>query len=336
MTAAIGTSALSPHHEGRSPFGSPNIEAQLARLRPYFCPEAIIEFRVCGLGKGRKGEAAVQAIADAAGVPVTAPTASISSLAAIGGLAADWRTAYHADWNKKQVVPFWRGDPERRPTIGSTQDIAPVTGRTVTGQFVPLPGVNPPTLTPPATLPAPPRSGLGSKVAAGAAAGAFLVAIGAGVALNRAGDLPPTVASPTSTAAASAALQQGAPHAAAPVVEVRVSPIEAVFNKAAFTTEYSALVSTEPAGAAPALSFAWSGADCGTFGPIANPRTFRWTHPHPPCDPTTDHANRTITLLASWADRQLRCAYQGQPPASAPPCVDVRTGVPVTPVGGGR
>lgn len=331
---------------------NPRVEEQLRRLRPYFCTEAIIEFRVCRFGTAESGERAMQLIADITGVPVTAPVDEISSLAAIGGLATSWRMVYPAGWGKANETSFWRGDPEGRPPAVTPapapaaaqppSDIAPITERTVTGQFVPLRGVNPPTLTPPSTLPstlpAGPRSGIGGRIAAGVAAGALLVAVLVGLGLSRGGGEPAAVGTPTSNAASTAASSQpAAPQAAAPSVEVRVSPIEAVFTQSDFTTNYSVLVTVEPPGAASGLNLAWSGADCGTWGTDGpDGRAFRWTHPHPPCDATTDHSTRTITLLASWRDRQLRCTYQGAASGVGQPCVDLGTGAVTTPVGGGR
>jgi hypothetical protein len=325
----------------RSPLG-PNVEAQLQRLRPYFCTEAIVELRVCRMGTGQNGERAMQLVADIVGVPVTAPTDSISSLAAIGGLATSWRMVYPADWGKQNDVSFWRGDPESKPPPPpaprpAVEGVAPITGQTVTGQYVPLPGVNPPSLTPPATLPTPPRGGIGGKVAAGAAAGLLAIGAGAALLLNGGGASP--AGSPTSTPVSGGAAQTAPPPAAAPAAVVRVSPIEAVFNQAAFTTTYQVLVTIDPPGAqAGGISFSWAGADCGQFGEDRlDGRIYRWVHPHPPCDVTTDHRDRTITLRVFIASGEAyRCTYQGSASGVGPPCVDVRTGATTTPVGGGR
>lgn len=60
---------------------------ELQRLKAHFCKDPIIEFRVCRFGIGTNGQKAMQAVADAVGIPVTAPMGEISSLAAIGGVA---------------------------------------------------------------------------------------------------------------------------------------------------------------------------------------------------------------------------------------------------------
>lgn len=94
---------------------SPSVVKEFQRLKAHFCKDAIIEFRVCRFGSGTNGQKAMQAVADAAGVPVTAPMGSISSLAAIGGLATDWRVAYPKSWGLSTRASFWRGGPTLPP-----------------------------------------------------------------------------------------------------------------------------------------------------------------------------------------------------------------------------
>ena len=283
----------------REPLG-PGVAEQFARLRPYFCTEAVLEFRICRMGIGDSGERAMKLIADLVGVPVTAPEDEISSLAAIGGLSTDWRTVYPADWNKPSDSSFWRGEPEAKP--------------------------EPQTST-----------GIGGKVIGAVVAGALLLGAAGFLFTGGGGESAPATGTPSGAQAQGTATAQ--PPAVAPAVEVRVSPIEAVLNQAAFTTTYSVLVTIEPPDANAGLTFGWSGADCGSSEvDRLDARIFRWVHPHPPCDATTDHSNRTITLLVSWSSgaRQLRCTYQGAASGVGPPCVDVRTGATATPVGGGR
>ena len=124
---------------------SPDVARELARLKAHFCKDAVIEFRVCRFGTGKKGEKAMQAVADAAGVAVTAPMGEISSLAAIGGLATDWRVAYPHSWGLPSSTSFWRGEPTRPPAgAPAAADIAPVTA-----QVVPLRNVTQPPPAPP-------------------------------------------------------------------------------------------------------------------------------------------------------------------------------------------
>jgi hypothetical protein len=280
---------------GREPLG-PGVAEQFARLKEYFCPEAVIEFRICRMGIGDAGERAMKLIANIAGVPVTAPEDEISSLAAIGGLSTDWRTVYPDDWNKASESSFWRGEPEAKPE------------------------------------PEPASTGLGGILLGGVLAGVLLLG-GAGYLLFGGNDevVPPPAGGPVQATGTAAA--------AAPIADVRVSPVEAVFNQATFTTTYSVLITIEPPDGNPGLTIAWSGADCGSWEvDRLDARIYRWVHPHPPCDATTDHSTRTITLEARWAggNRQLRCTYQGAASGVGPPCVDARTGAPSTPVGGGR
>jgi hypothetical protein len=115
---------------------------ELQRLKAHFCKDAIIEFRVCRMGAGTNGQKAMQAVADAVGVPVTAPMDEIKGIAAVGGLTVDWRVAYPTAWGLPSSFSFWRGEPTVPPKgAPSPTAIAPVTG-----QVVPLRSVT----TPPA------------------------------------------------------------------------------------------------------------------------------------------------------------------------------------------
>ncbi len=109
------------------------IGEHLARLKSHWCKKAIIEVRVCEFGTGDNGTTAMQALSDLAGVPVTAPMDSISSIAALGGLASNWKTVHPTDWNEPVEESFWRGDPDSPPILPMPgPSIAPVTGATVT------------------------------------------------------------------------------------------------------------------------------------------------------------------------------------------------------------
>jgi hypothetical protein len=46
-----------------------------------------------------------------------------------------------------------------------------------------------------------------------------------------------------------------------------------------------------------------------------------WYHPHPPCDPTTSHADATIRLHVSTPSGEIVCTYQGAESGDGPACV---------------
>ncbi|HEV3230934.1 MAG TPA: hypothetical protein VG245_01640, partial [Candidatus Dormibacteraeota bacterium] len=128
------------------------VHDQLARLKPYLCPDAVIEFRVCRFGTGDNGDRALQSVADAVGVTVTAPTNSISSLGLIGGLATDWKKIQPG---QGITTSFWRGETTPPPNLGAS-DIAAVNAGSVTtlNPAPPLPPVLPP-IPPVAYVPLP-------------------------------------------------------------------------------------------------------------------------------------------------------------------------------------
>jgi hypothetical protein len=70
----------------------------------------------------------------------------------------------------------------------------------------------------------------------------------------------------------------------------------------------------------PGLTYQWSGPDCGTTSGAATP-TFVWNHPHPPCDPTTDHAGVPIRVTVSDGFHTMVCSYQGAAAGTGPACV---------------
>ncbi|TAJ20205.1 MAG: hypothetical protein EPO65_04495, partial [Dehalococcoidia bacterium] len=117
--------------------------------------------------------------------------------------------------------------------------------------------------------------------------------------------------------------------------EFRVSPIEARFFQPQQMTEYEVLV-TAPAGSK--LTYEWGGPNCGTWSqpdPQTRPNLFRWFHPHPPCDPTTDHKDRTIFVTVTDGKTSFRCTYQGAASGTGPACTTTTTttssgGTPVT------
>ncbi|MGE3856467.1 MAG: hypothetical protein AB7G21_05880 [Dehalococcoidia bacterium] len=120
---------------------------------------------------------------------------------------------------------------------------------------------------------------------------------------------------------------------AAPTVAGRVGPIRAVFSPPAQTTTYSLPIEVE--GATPGVD--WRGADCGTYR-AESATVFRWTHPHPPCDPTTDHADRTIIATIQIGSVLVECRYQGSASGTGQPCTgpggSTVTGVPSAPGAG--
>ncbi len=133
------------------------------------------------------------------------------------------------------------------------------------------------------------------------------------------------VATATSAAAAGTT-STGTP---APTVTARVGPIRAVFNQQAFTTTYTLPVDAP----SPIPGIDWRGADCGAFQ-VDSPTTWRWNHPHPPCDPSTDHGNRTIIATIQIGGALIECRYQGASSGTGPPCT-APGGTTVSPAGGG-
>jgi hypothetical protein len=126
------------------PVCHPEINTQLERLGAHMGDESIIELRICEAGTGKNGDAAMQAIADLTGVPVTAPIGSISSLAALGGLLTGWKTVYPTSWGKGIEVSMWRGNPSAAPAELSSATTEPA------GQYAPMADQTPPTgLMPP-------------------------------------------------------------------------------------------------------------------------------------------------------------------------------------------
>lgn len=103
--------------DGSSGTFNETITSQLGRLKGHWADEAIIEMRVCEFGTELNGSKAMQMLADAAGVPVTAPTDEIKSLGLVGGLTTNWKTVYPSSWDRPMEVSFWRGDPESAPAV---------------------------------------------------------------------------------------------------------------------------------------------------------------------------------------------------------------------------
>jgi len=274
------------------------VKTELARLRPYLAPDAVIEFRVCKFGAGKNGTRAMQAVADATGAAVTAPMDSISSLALIGGLATSWRTSYPG--GKENSVSFWRGDGAK------PEDAAPPTA-----QYVPLPGMTslatagPGTAAPAVVGPASP-SRAGMAFGAGVAVFATVVVIG-GVVTSNSQSAP----SPSPKAIA---------------LPVTLTPIRATFVQSQFTTTYQVQVS-DPA--REKYVWHWAGPNCGTWMPqgdqqadATSPSTIvmTWSHPHPPCAATTNHSDVQVSFTVEWSGGTLICVYQGSESGEGPSC----------------
>ena len=111
--------------------------------------------------------------------------------------------------------------------------------------------------------------------------------------------------------------------------QFEVNPINGVFTQATFSTAYSLTV-TNPL--SEAISIAWSGPDCATFTPDTPTApsteqnitsTMVWEHPHPPCDPSTDHATTTIRATIVGLSGAVRCTYEGSASRTGPACHDL-------------
>lgn len=107
---------------------------------------------------------------------------------------------------------------------------------------------------------------------------------------------------------------------------VAVSPITAVFTQATYSTAYCATIDNP---SKVSITTTWSGPDCGTFTP-STPTTATdpsqtpsmvWSHPHPPCDATTNHQGVSVHLDVTWPTGGVRCTYQGAESGLGPACV---------------
>jgi hypothetical protein len=91
-----------------------------------------------------------------------------------------------------------------------------------------------------------------------------------------------------------------------------VSPIEAEFVQADFTTYYF-VDAEDPEGVE--LSIEWSGFNCGSNGPDlsgADDRSWFWFHKNPPCThPSSAHDEATIEAIVSDGVTKVSCMYVG-------------------------
>jgi hypothetical protein len=104
--------------------------------------------------------------------------------------------------------------------------------------------------------------------------------------------------------------------ATALAVRAQVGPIGATFAQAQFTTYYVVPIDVPPG---TPVEVQWSGADCGEWG-RNGPLGFAWAHPHPPCDPSTSHADRTIIARVDIGGTRYECRYQGAESGFGPAC----------------
>ncbi|MBU6423487.1 MAG: hypothetical protein KGJ98_08510 [Chloroflexota bacterium] len=141
-------------------------------------------------------------------------------------------------------------------------------------------------------------------------------------ATHSAAPAPPPAASAASSAPTATASPSADPCAQAP----SVAPISATFVQQTFSTTY---VTTVSGVGTCGVTLQWGGPNCGTWSPqAAQPAsgsstraTMVWQHPHPPCDPTTDHSNVTVTLRIAYRAGSLLCSYQGAATGVGPACV---------------
>jgi hypothetical protein len=121
-------------------------------------------------------------------------------------------------------------------------------------------------------------------------------------------------------------LPDGGPDSSVVLPRFSVNPVAATFTQETFSTEY--LLGIENPNAEP-ISVEWSGPNCGTFAPMgagaANTMTTQvwsmvWTHPHPPCDDTTDHSDQTITATVRGTSGTFSCSYPGAHTGVGPAC----------------
>ena len=181
---------------------SSGVREQLGRLKKYFCPEGVIEFRVCLFGAGDHGARSLQAVADVTGVNVTGPENTIKGVMGLGGIATTWATAYPVGTGIPLQHSFWRGSGAHlKPPVGGGPgggDIAEVP------KYIPMPGLPPPPPPGPAVVPEVVLNSLGAvevkptvlggsgtRLAAGAGAG---LVVGLGLAFLTAPGTPTATA----------------------------------------------------------------------------------------------------------------------------------------------
>jgi hypothetical protein len=131
---------------------APTVQAQLRRLRTYFCPDGVIEVRCCLFGAGDKGKQAVQAIADLTGVAVTAPEDKIEAVMFFGGISVTWATAVPSSRGVPVTTSFWRGEGVPPPP-GDASAAGALAAIPAIPRYIPMPGLPPPAPPGPAVVP---------------------------------------------------------------------------------------------------------------------------------------------------------------------------------------
>lgn len=122
---------------------------------------------------------------------------------------------------------------------------------------------------------------------------------------NPPGGNPNVVQSPSEQLVVVEATPAECPRCHAPPI---CGPISAVFTVP--QTQYTVLC--EHQGNIPP-EYAWWTPSCGTFS-VPNPDQpwdVIWSHPHPPCDPTTDHASELVYVDVTGGGWRVTCGYQG-------------------------
>ncbi len=117
-----------------------------------------------------------------------------------------------------------------------------------------------------------------------------------------------------------------------------VSPIQAHFDQATFTTTYRSEVShpntnpNEVTELKQPWQAEWTGPNCGTHSAerevtlegFQTEEVLEWSHPHPPCAATTDHSDVTIRLEifrgVYGGPAVAICTYKGSQTGTGPPC----------------
>jgi hypothetical protein len=97
------------------------------------------------------------------------------------------------------------------------------------------------------------------------------------------------------------------------------SPIQATFYQDRQATEYI----LEPVFGGNVAS--WTSPPCGTTSVVPGGLKMTWTHAHPPCDATTNHADVEISVLLRFNDglivKYAHCDFQGAHTGTGTPCV---------------
>jgi hypothetical protein len=99
----------------------PEVAAKLEQLKPLLDSDAVVEFRVAGMGQGEHGRKALQAVADLLGVPARGPVAKAAAMMPALGRIEQWLTVYPRTRGGAVVESTWteRSGERTRPAVAA-------------------------------------------------------------------------------------------------------------------------------------------------------------------------------------------------------------------------